>query len=110
MTEVLEPILDVGLRHFLVVAALLFTLGLVCVLTRKNAVAIMIGIELLLNAAGLNLIAFSHYGGNAIEGSVFVVFLIVLAAAEAVVGLALVIAVHRQLRSIDVDRTDELRG
>jgi NADH-quinone oxidoreductase subunit K len=110
MIEILEPIFDVGLSHYLVVAAILFTLGLVCVLTRKNAVAIMIGIELLLNAAGLNLIAFSRYGGHETQGHVFVLFLIVLAAAEAVVGLALVIAIHRQLRTIDVDRTDELKG
>ena len=102
--------LNVGLSHYLVLAAILFTLGMFCVLTRKNAIAIMIGIELILNAAGLNLIAFSRYGGGGVEGSVFVLFLIVLAAAEAVVGLALVIAIHRRLRTIDVDRTDELRG
>lgn len=110
MIETLEPIFNVGLSHYLVVAAILFTLGLVCVLTRKNAVAIMIGIELMLNAAGLNLIAFSRFGGHEIQGQVFVLFLIVLAAAEAVVGLALIIAIHRQLRTIDVDRTDELKG
>ena len=110
MIEFVGKIMDVGLPHYLVVAAVLFTLGLVCVLTRKNAVAVMIGIELLLNAAGLNLIAFSRYGGHGIQGSVFVLFLIVLAAAEAVVGLALVIAIHRRLRTIDVDRTDTLKG
>lgn len=110
MSETLEPILHVGLSHYLVVAAILFTLGLLCVLTRKNAVAILIGIELLLNAAGLNLVAFSRYGGHGIQGPVFVLFLIVLAAAEAVVGLSLVIAIHRRLRTIDVDRTDELKG
>lgn len=110
ITQTLEPILNVGLSHYLVVGAILFTLGIVCVVTRKNAVAIMIGIELMLNAAGLNMIAFSHYGGGDIQGPVFTLFLIVLAAAEAVVALALVIAVHRQLRTIDVDKADELRG
>jgi NADH-quinone oxidoreductase subunit K len=70
----------------------------------------MIGIELLLNAAGLNLVAFSRFGGGGLEGSTFTVFIIVLAAAEAVVGLALVLAIHRRLRTIDVDRADELKG
>ena len=102
--------IQVGLEQFLVVGALLFVLGVVCVVTRRNAVAILIGIELMLNASGLNLIAFSHYNDRAVEGSVFVLFVIVLAAAEAAVALALVLAVRRRLRTIDVDRTSSLRG
>ena len=101
---------SVGLEHFLVVGAILFTLGIVCVLTRRNAVAVLIGIELILNAAGLNFIAFSRYGGVGIEGSVFVLFIIVLAAAEAVVALALILAIQRRLKTVDVDRTDSLKG
>ncbi len=100
----------VGLEHFLVVGAILFTLGIVCVLTRRNAGAVLSGIELGLNAAGLNLIAFSHYGGQSLEGSVFVLFIIVLAAAEAVVALALILAIQRRLKTVDVDRTNSLRG
>ena len=100
----------VGLEHFLVVGAILFTLGIVCVLTRRNAVAVLIGIELILNAAGLNFIAFSRYGGIGLEGSVFVLFIIVLAAAEAVVALALILAIQRRLKTVDVDRTDSLKG
>jgi NADH:ubiquinone oxidoreductase subunit K len=100
----------VGLEHFLVVGAILFTLGIVCVLTRRNAVAVLIGIELILNAAGLNFIAFSRYGGTGIEGSIFVLFIIVLAAAEAVVALALILAIQRRLKTVDVDRTDSLKG
>jgi NADH:ubiquinone oxidoreductase subunit K len=100
----------VGLEHFLVVGAVLFTLGIVCVLTRRNAVAVLIGIELILNAAGLNFIAFSRYGGTGIEGSIFVLFIIVLAAAEAVVALALILAIQRRLKTVDVDRTDSLKG
>ncbi len=101
---------QVGLEHFLVVGAVLFTLGIVCVLTRRNAVAVLIGIELILNAAGLNFIAFSRYGGIGIEGSIFVLFIIVLAAAEAVVALALILAIQRRLKTVDVDRTDSLKG
>ena len=100
----------ISVYHYMTVAGILFAMGTYGVLTRKNAVAIMIGIELMLNAAGLNMIAFSHFGGGDIQGPIFTLFLIVLAAAEAVVGLALVIAVHRQLRTIDVDKADELRG
>jgi NADH-quinone oxidoreductase subunit K len=100
----------VGLEHFLVVGAVLFTLGILCVLTRRNAVAVLIGIELILNAAGLNLIAFSRYGGHGPEGSIFVLFIIVLAAAEAVVALALILAIQRRLKTVDVDRTDSLKG
>jgi len=100
----------VGLQHFLVLAAVLFTLGVVTVVTRKNAVAVLIGIELLLNAAGVNVLAFARYGGNVVTGSAFVLFIIVLAAAEAVVGLALILAIHRRLRSVDLENTETLRG
>lgn len=102
--------IQVGLQHFLVVAACLFTLGLVCVVVRRNAVAVLIGIELILNAASINMIAFSRYGGTRIDGSLFVLFVIVLAAAEAVVALALILAIHRRLRTVDVDRANSLKG
>ncbi len=100
----------VGLTHFLVLAAILFSLGILTVVTRKNAVAVLIGIELLLNGAGVNVMAFARYGGQVITGSVFVLFIIVLAAAEAVVGLALILAIHRRLRSVDLENTETLRG
>ena len=81
-----------------------------CVITRRNAVAVLIGIELILNAAGLNLVAFAHYKTDQIAGSIFVLFIIVLAAAEAAVALALILAAQRRLRTVDVDRTDTLKG
>lgn len=101
---------QVGLQHFLVLAAVLFTLGIVCVVTRRNAVAVLIGIELLLNAAGINVMAFARYSGTLITGSAFTLFIIVLAAAEAVVGLALILAIHRRLRSVDLEQTETLKG
>ncbi len=100
----------VGLQHFVALAAILFTLGIVTVVTRRNAVAVLIGIELLLNAAGVNVMAFARYGGNVVTGSAFVLFIIVLAAAEAVVGLALILAIHRRLRSVDLEQTETLKG
>jgi NADH:ubiquinone oxidoreductase subunit K len=101
---------QVGLQHFLVLGAVLFSLGITCVVTRRNAVAVLIGIELMLNAAGINLMAFAHYRNAQIDGSIFVLFLIVLAAAEAVVGLALILAIHRRLRSVDLENTETLKG
>jgi NADH-quinone oxidoreductase subunit K len=92
----------IGLQHFLVLSAVLFTLGLITVATRRNAVAILMGIELMLNAAALNFVAFSHYAQGTVSGHVFAVFVIVLAAAEAAVALAIVLAAYRQFRSVDV--------
>ena len=99
----------VGLRHFVVLSALLFTLGLVTATTRRSAVAILMGIELILNAAALNFVAFAHYGQGAITGQVFAVFVVVLAAAEATVALAIVLAVYRSVRAIDVTALESLK-
>jgi len=71
---------------------------------------VLLGIELMLNAAGINLVAFSRFGGLRADGNLFVLFVIVLAAAEAVVGLALILAIHRRLKSVDVDKADALKG
>ena len=98
----------IGLGHFLVLSALLFTLGLVTAATRRSAVAILMGIELILNAAGLDFVAFSHYGHGAITGQVFTVFVVVLAAAEATVALAIVLSVFRSFRAIDVTQMGTL--
>jgi NADH-quinone oxidoreductase subunit K len=99
----------IGLGHFLVLSALLFTLGLVTAASRRSAVAILMGIELILNAAALNFVAFSHYSNGAITGQVFAVFVVVLAAAEATVALAIVLAVFRGFRSVDVTDVSTLK-
>ena len=103
------PLAAIGLPHFVVLSAVLFTLGLTTVATRRNAVAILMGIELILNAAALNFVAFAHYGHGAITGQVFAVFVVVLAAAEAAVALAIVLSVYRSFRAIDVTRLETLR-
>ncbi len=96
--------MQVGLNHYLVVSALLFGLGLYGILTRRNAVAILMGIELMLNAANINLVAFNRYvAPSALAGHVFALIIITLAACEAAVGLALVMAVYRNLETIHVD-------
>lgn len=97
---------------FLLLSALLFAIGLAAVLARRNAIIVLIGIELMLNAANLNFIAFWRYGPNpeALTGVIFVIFSIAVAAAEAAVGLALVISIYRHYRTINLDRVDSLRG
>src|SRR5512133_3354778 len=101
--------LQVSLPHFLVVGALLFALGLVTVSTRKNAVGILMGVELLLNAANVNFVAFNRYVVGGISGQVFALFVIVLAAAEAAVGLAIVLAIFQTFKTIDVRAADVMR-
>ncbi|HEX8561083.1 MAG TPA: NADH-quinone oxidoreductase subunit NuoK [Pyrinomonadaceae bacterium] len=102
------------LSKFLIIAALLFAVGVAGVLTRRNIIVIFMSIELILNAANLNFIAFSRYlqetgGVNAVAGQVFTVFIIVVAAAEAAIGLGLVIALYRNRETIFVDKIDLLK-
>jgi len=101
--------MSVTLTHFLVLAAILFVLGLTTLATRRNAIGVLLGVELILNAANLNLVAFSRYGTGAIEGQVFTIFVIALAAAETVVTLAIVLAVFHRFRTIEVDRVSRMK-
>lgn len=102
--------MTVGLQHYLVVAAVLFALGMFAVLTRRNAIAMLMGIELILNSCNLNLVAFSRYVAVSIEGQVMAIFVIVLAAAEAAVALAIILAIYQEIRSISPDETNHLKG
>ena len=99
----------VTLTHFLVVGALLFCFGMITVATRRNAVGVLMGVELLLNAANVNFVAFNHYVVGGISGQVFALFVIVLAAAEAAIGLAIVLAVFQTFKTIDVRYADLMR-
>lgn len=99
----------VGLNHFLVLSAILFSLGVYVVVSRRNAVAILMGVEFILNAASLNFVAFSHYTTASLSGQIFAVFVIVLAAAEAAVALAIVLSIYSQLRTINADEASTLR-
>ena len=102
------------LSKFLVVAAILFIIGVAGVLTRRNIIVIFMSIELILNAANLNFVAFSQYlqatgKANAVAGQIFTVFIIVVAAAEAAIGLGIVIALYRNKETIWVDEIDLLK-
>ncbi len=103
--------MTLGLEHFLVVGAILFALGFYTVVTRTNAIAVLMGVELILNAANLNFVAFARYGAvaNPLAGQVFPVFGIMVAAAEAAVGLAIVLAIFQNWGGIDTEATTSLR-
>jgi len=103
-------VMQIGLTHFLIVSLVLFLLGLYCVLTRRNAIGILMGVELVLNAANINYLAFSRYSTGSYDGQVFAIFVIMLAAAEATIGLAIVLGIYQQYQSIDVEATETLRG
>ena len=99
----------VGLGHYLAVSAALFSLGILGVLTRRNAVNVLMGIELILNSANVNYVAFARYGNGGYDGQVFAIFVIMLAAAEAAIGLAIVLGIYQSFETIDVEATDRLR-
>jgi NADH-quinone oxidoreductase subunit K len=101
--------MTVGLSQYLVVSGLLFGLGLYTVVTRRNAVAVLMGIELILNASILNFVAFARHATGHLDGQVFALFGIVLAAAEAVVALAIVLQLFRSLRSVDTAESTALK-
>jgi NADH-quinone oxidoreductase subunit K len=100
------------LQAYLLISALLFCIGFAGALVRRNAILVLVGIELMLNAANLNFIAFWRFNSNAesLDGVLFVIFSIAIAAAEAAVGLALIIAIHRHYRTANVDEVNELKG
>ena len=101
----------IDLEQVLIVGALLFSIGLYVALSRRNAVGVLMGIELMLNSVNLNLVGFARFveSPRPIDGQVFAVFVITVAAAEAAVALALAVSVYRLRQSIDVDRLDTLK-
>lgn len=102
---------DVGLTPFLLIGAFLFACGLVCVLTKRNAIGILMGVELILNAANVNLVAFARFNAAfGLDGQVFALLVVVLAAAEAAVALAIVLNFYNNHATVDVDEAKNLRG
>ena len=109
----------VGLAHYLVLSALVFGLGLLIILLRRNAIAVLMGLELILNAAGLNFVAFSRFspagaaGSKAapwLDGEIVTVFIIVIAAAEAALALAIILNMFNHLNTVEVDEARSLKG
>lgn len=101
--------MQVGLTHYLFVSAILFSLGLYGVVTRKNAILVLMGIELILNSANINFIAFARYGGMKMDGQAIAVFVIILAAAEAAVALAIVLNIYQRFHTVNIDEINSLK-
>jgi NADH:ubiquinone oxidoreductase subunit K len=108
--------MTIGLNHYLILAALMFVSGLLTIMLKRNAIGILMGVELVLNAANVNLVAFNHfaYAGGAgkplLDGQIFAVFVIVLAAAEAAVALAIFLNFYNNFATIDVEKAQNLKG
>lgn len=99
----------ISLTHYLVLSAILFSIGVTGVLMRRNVIIILLSVELMLTAVNLNFIAFSHYVNNPV-GQVFVFFVMTVAAAETALGLAIVIAMYRNLETVNVDEINQMKG
>jgi NADH-quinone oxidoreductase subunit K len=100
---------QVGLTHYLFISAILFALGIFGVATRRNAIMVLMGIELILNSANINFIAFSRYGALNLDGQVIAIFVIILAASEAVIALAIVLNIYKMMNTVNVDEVDKLK-
>ncbi|MRX45892.1 MULTISPECIES: NADH-quinone oxidoreductase subunit NuoK [Pedobacter] len=100
----------ISLQHFLFIAAVLFCLGIYAVITRKNAIQVLIGIELMINASILNLVAFAKYDVINNNGQLFALFVIVLAAASVAVGLVIILNFFKRVKTIDPNKANSLRG
>ena len=95
---------------YVAVSAALFVIGIACMISRRNVFYVLMGIEMILNAANINFVAFSRYGIGDISGHIFSIFVIVLAAAEAAIALAIVLSIYSRFRSIDVEDATTLSG
>jgi NADH-quinone oxidoreductase subunit K len=103
-----EPI---GLQHCLVLGAVLFVCGALCMALKRNAIGVLMGVELVLNGANVNFVAFARFNPSFnLEGQIFALFVIVLAAAEAAIALAIVLNFYNNHMTVDVDTADELKG
>ena len=102
--------MEIGLVHYLGFSAFLLATGVFTILSRRNAIVILMGVELVLNAAALNFVAFGRYVDGGIHGQMMAIFVIVIAAAEAAVALAIILSIFRNFNTVHVDRVDRLRN
>ncbi len=101
--------MEIGLNHYLIVSGILFSLGIFGILSRKHAVMVLMGLELILNAANINFVSFARYGGMNIDGHVAAIFVIILAAAEAAVALAILLNIYQHFKHVNLDEVDNLK-
>ncbi|TVQ66661.1 MAG: NADH-quinone oxidoreductase subunit NuoK [Balneolaceae bacterium] len=108
--QILLSIAEPGLNHFLIVSALLFSLGVMAVLSKRNVIMVLMGVELILNSANINLIAFSRFTALSLEGQMMGLFVVILAAAEAAVALAIVLNIYNRFNTINLDKISTMKG
>ena len=101
--------MEIGLQHYLIISTILFGLGLFALISRRNAILVLMGIELILNAANINLIAFSHFGGLGVDGMMITIFVIILAVAEAAIALAIVLNLYNHFSTVNVDEANTMK-
>lgn len=99
----------IAIQHYLVISALLFSIGLAIAVTKRNAILILMGIELMLNAVNLNLVTFSQYDPNRLQGQMFTLFIMVIAAAEVTVALAIILKIYDYFKNLDLDEINSLK-
>ncbi|MDZ7935301.1 MAG: NADH-quinone oxidoreductase subunit NuoK [Emticicia sp.] len=99
----------IAIQNYLVISALLFSIGLAVAVTKRNAILILMGIELMLNAVNLNLVAFSQYDPNRLQGQMFALFIMVVAAAEVTVALAIILKIYDYFKNLDLDEINSLK-
>ncbi len=104
-----DAVMQIGLNHYLILSAFMFTIGMIGVLMRKNVLVILMSIELMLNAVNLSFIAFARYSGN-LNGQILVFFVMTIAAAEAAVGLALAVNIYKKFKEVNIRFFEQLRG
>jgi NADH-quinone oxidoreductase subunit K len=109
MQELINFLQHPGLMHFLIISGLLFSFGIFAILTRRNAIMVLMGVELVLNAANINFVAFSRYVTTSLDGHVVAIFVIILAAAEAAIMLAIVLNIYQNFNTVNVDEVNQLK-
>ena len=100
----------IHIQNYLIISALLFSIGLAVVVTKRNAILILMGIELMLNAVNLNLVAFSQYDPNRLQGQMLALFVMVIAAAEVTVALAIIMKIYDYFKNLDLDGINQLKN
>jgi NADH:ubiquinone oxidoreductase subunit K len=100
----------IHIQNYLIISALLFSIGLAVVVTKRNAILILMGIELMINAVNLNLVAFSQYDPNRLQGQMFALFVMVVAAAEVTVALAIIMKIYDYFKNLDLDEINQLKN
>ena len=109
MQDLINFLQHPGLVHYLILSGLLFSFGIFAILTRRNAIMVLMGVELILNAANINFIAFSRYVTTSLDGHVVAIFVIILAAAEAAIMLAIVLNIYQNFNTVNVDEINKLK-